>query len=168
MSLVLEIYKAKTAFEIFGIENQDVPITDLRIKEQINKRYKHLCLSLHPDRCKHPKATAAFQKMCNAKTFLESKPPKPRPPPRQRDPKVLKEIENTKTKLENAILKKEACVRRVKREAFNIYKIDKLLPTELKLVQEKLQIDDVKKKLTNAKKFATILQNTLINLKSKN
>lgn len=57
--LVEKILGAKTLYDVLGVEKT---CSDTDIK----KGYRRAAVGVHPDRCKHPKATEAFQKLSHA------------------------------------------------------------------------------------------------------
>ena len=53
------VLRAETLYEVLKVEKT---CTD----EEIKKSYRRIAVKVHPDRCKHPKATEAFQRISHA------------------------------------------------------------------------------------------------------
>lgn len=80
------ILGAKTLYEVLEVEKDCSG-------DQIKRSYRKIAIQVHPDRCKHPKATEAFQKVAHAYQTLSDEDKRahydrfgdeqPRPTPRQ-------------------------------------------------------------------------------------
>lgn len=60
---VKKVLEAKTLYEVLCVEKECTT-------DQIKRGYKKLAMKVHPDRCKHPKATSAFQRISHAYQVL--------------------------------------------------------------------------------------------------